>query len=1094
MNTLRFMKLGRALLAAVLALVPTLTHAQAGIGDVVYSVGTTARDTHGRDWAYLLWQATQPALLSNRVFAVYAKPGEATNNAPYERKSVVMLQTDARVIEPLLRRAENLGDNMVQLQSDLLQLFGNLVPSNAISRAEQLSAIIRGSLNDSQQYQNLLLLARNHAGINLALGFADAQLIPPGRTTFEIRAFDATKDQDLAVIGRITVEAGSPTVLPQPGSPVLVPETSAMGDLNIKLRWASPDDLRRLGLMQFGFNVYRLPRAFATANGWSAATPPPLNQLTNLARVQSNIVKRINRVPITPPRQFSLAEAPDLTADPKTMFIMDDDGRGRPGYVNHGFTNGAQYFYYVTARDVLGRDGRVSLGLLATVCDRMPPLPPRSVSVENAYRYDTATKSSNQTLRVVWKQSPNTNQLTTNYWIYRWTSLTQMNARSGDISNNLIAVVPHVPGAQFSSYLDNGPTSPQPSTDMGKTYWYTVRAGDAGACGQNLSAPGGPAFGVLRDRIGPAGGNGIIEISCVRPRVRHVQNKILPLPKQDTDPTNYHFYVHCDRVSSQFEWAEFYAYVAYYTPERQPNITLETNFLGRFFYMGNDSVGTWFQRLRQPYPPQQSFMSIQFQCRAAMFNGRISEWAIGNVQELPNERSYLDVTFEAFPERLRTFASRKDRDCYEHDPGGGGTGPGGTNDIGVHIFPTPGSKEYRIYRRIDDGPMSLLCQGAITNIASIISCFENAPPVNGGTVCFYFQLLDEHGNPSPMTFLGCVDSAPNTDLPVPTLTKLTPTGNESSPGMNVTWFCPPYGVERFELRIAGLPTAPDTNGFNLSPMLDFTDEAPSSMTFSNFGTNLTLLFYPFQTPKAGPGFGNNGAQFVLPANIQLGKTYIVTVRALGKNGNASEFSNFETFVWNPTNAPVAQVPWPARGAPPTNANFFTGGFFLSPTNGNSVLNASQYGNAVLIGGGNIGRKSVTVRDGPIRITEWIDPNKLLLTNQFGQSIFPCVMYRFQVPNANFPTVSGDVIQVSPLMETIAYEHGQIVGGPQQTLVHDPFVLGTVAGSQNEGVFLYLWLRDTQPQISGARYRYVLVRLKDNKEIDQLIQSNEVEVP
>jgi hypothetical protein len=100
------------------------------------------------------------------------------------------------------------------------------------------------------------------------------------------------------------------------------------------------------------------------------------------------------------------------------------------------------------------------------------------------------------------------------------------------------------------------------------------------------------------------------------------------------------------------------------------------------------------------------------------------------------------------------------------------------------------------------------------------------------------------------------------------------------------------------------------------------------------------------------------------------------------------------------------------------------------------------------------------------------------------------MYRYQTPNANFPTVSGDVIQVAPLMENIAY---QIQAGPSvtNTIVQDPFIAST---SLTDFHNIYFWLRDTQPQISGARYRYVLVRFKENHEIDQLILSNEVDVP
>ena len=152
---------GALLLAGWLAcLWPLPAPAQSGIGDIVYTVGTTVHDAHGRDWAYLLWQSTEPGLLSNRVFAVYAKPGDATNNAPFTRLSLVTLQTDARVIEPLLERAANLGDDMPKLDQDIQQLFGSFIPPSSISRAEQLSAVIRGSLGTTEYYQDLLLLAR----------------------------------------------------------------------------------------------------------------------------------------------------------------------------------------------------------------------------------------------------------------------------------------------------------------------------------------------------------------------------------------------------------------------------------------------------------------------------------------------------------------------------------------------------------------------------------------------------------------------------------------------------------------------------------------------------------------------------------------------------------------------------------------------------------------------------------------------------------------------------------------------------------------------------------------------------------------------
>jgi len=140
-------------LAVLLSWMPVTTRAQSGIGDIIYTVGTTVRDANQQDWAYILWQGTQPGLVSNRVFAVYGKPGVATNLAPYTRLSLVAVQTDPRVIKPLLARAGNLGDNLAKLDQDLGALFGSFIPLNTVTVEEQLSAVISGSLGRADYYQ-----------------------------------------------------------------------------------------------------------------------------------------------------------------------------------------------------------------------------------------------------------------------------------------------------------------------------------------------------------------------------------------------------------------------------------------------------------------------------------------------------------------------------------------------------------------------------------------------------------------------------------------------------------------------------------------------------------------------------------------------------------------------------------------------------------------------------------------------------------------------------------------------------------------------------------------------------------------------------
>ncbi|MCX6905039.1 MAG: hypothetical protein NTW03_16475 [Verrucomicrobia bacterium] len=41
---------------------------------------------------------------------------------------------------------------------------------------------------------------------------------------------------------------------------------------------------------------------------------------------------------------------------------------------------------------------------------------------------------------------------------------------------------------------------------------------------------------------------------------------------------------------------------------------------------------------------------------------------------------------------------------------------------------------------------------------------------------------------------------------------------------------------------------------------------------------------------------------------------------------------------------------------------------------------------------------------------------------------------------------------------------------------------------------FVWVLDTQPQISGATYKYLMVRLGANREIEEIIPTNPVTVP
>jgi len=1057
--------------------------AQPGLSDMVYTVGTTRADSGGRQWAYLLWQGTTPDLTSGRSYAVYAKTGNVAAATLYTRKAIVFVQTDPAIIQTLLNRSVNLGEFLPDLEEHINALFQKIMPTNSITLAQKVSAVIRGAVGDPVHYNNLILLSRVHPGVSLCLGFAHAELIPnTGLMTYEIREFDKTNNKDIAVIGRVTVEAGNPIVLPPPGPVVEFPDPSAKGDLNIKLRWATPPELRRLSLLNYGFNVYRMTRAFAELPGNNFhLTPPSPAVLIGLVGSQSASVRKINRPPVLKTKDYdnlSVGDFNPATGDPTNYFVLDDNGL-YDGTNGVPFVNGQQFYYFVTARDILGRDGLVSNGALVTACDRMPPLAPKGLKVVNDYSFVGGTNK--QVLKVSWLQNTNsppgqTNpppEVTTRYRVYRWNSPADMNTLSFNPSNNLIAVITHTNGQLTSSYVDDGAGAPSAATDAGRTFWYSVRAEDQGACapGPNLSGNSAPAWGVLRDRTGPAAGDGRVNIQCVRPEVRFVRFADVPDPV--SAPTNALYTLTCARLNQGIVWAEFYAF----DPTRG-----ETNFLGRRYYgpgATGVSVDYMISRLEQ--------RTLIFLCRAGSANGKISEFAStpagANSPKTGDKRIYF---FEAETKVEQTIAGR-DRQCDRHDPRPPGSGV--VTGIGIDIFLTPTTKEYKLYRRVDGGPITLICQGlGDFNILAIVTCLDEAMPVNASEICYYVQLFDEHGNASPFAFLGCFGVGASGELPVPLLSPLGSAGTNLAPKMKINWFCPPHGVDHFEIWMAASPTGINNS---IAPNLS-SNLGPANFTIPFEGTNVTADFNRYQTPRVGPAFGV-GAQFTVEVDIEQGKTYTVFIKAIGPDGDDSEPSNAEQFVWHPVTAVGPQVPWPARGLPPTNHNY------------HPKIEAVRLPNDIFDGIGiRIGEVDIRGRQGGFsqRKAPWITPGQTnpviyLYTNGVtGLPVFPVAMYRYQVPSTLYPKVSGDVVQVSPLMEKIAWEaalHPEI--GPV-AIIRDPFIavfndLPTPGGPTNPINGIYLL--DTQPVVLGARYRYLLVRFKDDREIDQIIPTNEVEV-
>ena len=67
-----------------------------------------------------------------------------------------------------------------------------------------------------------------------------------------------------------------------------------------------------------------------------------------------------------------------------------------------------------------------------------------------------------------------------------------------------------------------------------------------------------------------------------------------------------------------------------------------------------------------------------------------------------------------------------------------------------------------------------------------IAVTDEELPANCAQVCYFIQFFDEHGNPSPLSDLGCVTTTSKVDLPVPILGQILdpPSTGDGGPSRN----------------------------------------------------------------------------------------------------------------------------------------------------------------------------------------------------------------------------------------------------------------------------------------------------------------------
>ena len=1087
----------------ILLLLPCL-FAQEGLR---FLSSTTFHDAEsGRNFAYLMWQAENPQNLRDLDMTVFAKPGQPSSGSPFTRRGRMALQTNVPVISALLDSTPEILVEPQLLEERIDGLFGAFLPGVDLSLAMKISGVLQVAETDPEVYRRLLYFSRTHPFMGIVMGTAGAYPFNGTAATFELRSGNG----DVAVVeARITVDIANPPVINQPGAAVHVTDESASGHLNVKLRWGIPDPLARKTTLVYGYNVYRINRTFAESAGFHL-TPPAPDVMTGLLSAAPEEARLINRVPIMPTAVMSPTEAADLVADPETAFITDDNGVILDG--GTPLNDGDQFYYYIAARDILGRPGNLSEATLVTFCDRHRPEAPIRVRVAHHHEGGSSAADS---LRVSW-EPPLSGDTPDFYYVYRWENPAEMLAAAQPFNptDHLIAgPIPHNPNLRRYSIDDNGPGSPaltpgsyRDAGDDGKTFWYSVRAAKNTACGVLGSGNSSPAWGVLRDRYGPfAAGSETITSTRIGPEVTRgsmVRRSLKPGESAaDYAGTDDRFVlISVERVDARIEGA-----IVYRAVDDGVNPPSYRRLGSKIFSTGDEVLEVRVSRPQDFFSdPKQGFVVLARDVEGDVGFAVVTGSEIDN----PDNNRVVEIPFFAdIAETTRTTSGGGVSGDDIHttvDPGSGAIVP-----TEITFNPSDDAREYKLYKRVDGSPLLLVDQGEIVDPDVEMTIEDSALPANSSKVCYFLQYFDEHGNPSPMVELGCVQTTSKVDMPVPILSQAERLGTENAPQVKLQWFSETEGVERFRIYIQdGDTRVPGVYSPELDPVILHLPQPPTgplgpfptipSPGSGSFGGS-AQGFTAYATGRVGGNFGTPARpnEFEITLNVAAGRDYQFYIESVSPAGDLSRPSNTVDFIWTPSPAAVGpNVPWPARALPPLHPDFISGvkAQYLENENegrhyavvkiGEITGSTQQSGAEPSISGSEGGtpfRQPALYREDTTDLE--------LYTSSGGELALPFVLYRYQVTNEYFPDVSGDVVQVSPLIDRIRTGPG--VGDLSPVLIHDPFI--ELLYDPTSGTY-GVYVKDTQGVVRGSTYVYVLLRFKENHEIDRAIPTNELFIP
>ena len=1187
----------------------------------IMTMGTSVLGQDGRNWAYVVWKSPKAATLAGRSFGIYL---QSTPGGPFAKQSVVTPTADPAALNLLLDRSNNLGADNAELNEDLGILlsrpsWANGTSFDAKSVLIKLSACMNRALSNGDASLALNIVAPEHPALRMAMGQAWAGALPAGNLPMTIEVREHVNGVDGAVIGHVTITPGQGIALQAPGKVVQVPDLQPSGHRNVKLRWATPDDLRRQQLQVLGFRVYRVHAFQASSRGLSGSSTGA-EVAAQLAGPSPMPVTPINEAPVPIAKLFTDANVGQFSGvplppfflpggDPTTFFVLDNFRDLAPELFSYNF----QSFYFVRAIDLLGREGPPSGLCEGRAVETIPPDVPSGLEVKDLpigpgnerrmqlrWRANTTATDGRTTHRyAVYKHYANTGSLTLLEVPQQFRTLDPIGYVESYQADSL----------GYLTFVDDNLTTMDVSMDH--TVWYGVTAIHetpldylvSNIHDRVQSAPSPPAFGIFRDRQGPpppSGGLGVNiqkfislpdapfpKLTAPRPQP-HLNNvDILHVRgvahRRDSSVEGVRFSMYLLRTPTQLQITDWLAfppgkdevsfelpvlrsvvdagysvfcaartadgcaslnyeieYEAIDVPAASESVYYDAHFkVGKFaateFVPNSGSLvadrgipvpvhqvvvkgpGSLYVILAETHNGQ----TVVTQTRdspshpwVTLGTGKVGAPGPTNVFYLPHADRSLTETSN--PWEYRVFRLPPGGDCkLMHEP----RPPDAPDLVPVPVWITvpETTKEWRVYRRVDSGPLALVKSGIqdLSAVAENVIVDDHAMPPNGGVLNYYAQCFDQNNNPSPLVFLDKVSLVPEPAKPVLSapepLAAVEPSGLKH---LRLRWFCPPAGVKGFRVMVLPLNYY-DTEAEAVAPLVKIgAGDEPSGNLYSVSYTltgetkpRTVKMGYFFHTPDISPYDTN--AMHTCEVLVDPNVAYVTWVQVIGMSDSKYPTSQALPLQWKTpgeqidagTNEPI--VPWPTRALPPVKDLGFAGadvflmkdvtnalGFeaeessvFDEPTH--TMMNLYPVGIRIGLlpfspkprGELNTILPDVMAATYPAK---FVPPSGLALdpAAYTPEGLFPCVLYRQTILPSGAP---GALVQVSPLREAIAWKQELVdntpPGGATQInspgcVLRDPFIK-LLSYTVSSIPVAWLTLVDTHSVEEGATYHYYI---------------------